>query len=81
MRWLLLPIVLIGLVISGQILAQPIEPSDQEHRTVAEPSREELRALADLLRRPTIQAWLQLQAEDVPTRSNGLAETGKPALS
>jgi hypothetical protein len=77
MRWLLLLIVLIGLVTSGQTLAQRTEPGDQEQRTVAEPSREELRALADLLRRPAIQAWLQVQAEDMPTRSKELAEAGK----
>jgi hypothetical protein len=77
MRWLLLLIVLIGLVTSGQTLAQRTEPGDQEQRTVAEPSREELRALADLLRRPAIQAWLQVQAEDMPARSKELAEAGK----
>ena len=56
MRRLLLVLVAIaGVLVSAPSLAQPAEPSPQE-----------LRALAELLRDPAIQAWLQAQAEEAP---------------
>src|SRR3712207_2462527 len=54
-RLLLLLVTLSGLLAAGATLAQP-----------AEPSPEELRALAELLRDPGIQSWLQAHAEGRP---------------
>jgi small-conductance mechanosensitive channel len=54
-RLLLLLVSLAGLLSAGYCLAQP-----------AEPSPEQLRTLADLLRDPEVQAWLQAQAEGTP---------------
>jgi moderate conductance mechanosensitive channel len=51
-RGLFLIVTLAGLLIAGPVLPQP-----------AEPSPEELRTLAELLRDPAIQTWLQAQAE------------------
>ena len=51
-RGLFLIVTLAGLLIAGPVLPQP-----------AEPSPEELRTLAELLRDPAIQSWLQAQAE------------------
>ena len=51
-RGLFLIVTLAGLLIDGPVLPQP-----------AEPSPEELRTLAELLRDPAIQSWLQAQAE------------------
>ncbi len=48
-------ITLAGLLAVAPVLAQP-----------AQPDAEQLRALADLLRDPAIQTWLQAQAEGVP---------------
>jgi small-conductance mechanosensitive channel len=46
---------LAGVLIAGPGLAQPAEPNSQD-----------LRVLAELLRDPAIQAWLQAQAEGAP---------------
>ena len=54
-RLLILLFALAGLLVPGLGLAQPAEPSPQE-----------LRALAELLRDPAIQTWLQAQAEGAP---------------
>ncbi len=50
---------LTGLLLAGPVLAQP-----------AEPSPEQLRTLAELMRDPGIQAWLQAQAEAAPPDAN-----------
>jgi hypothetical protein len=54
-RALLLLAILAGLVIAGPAVAQPDEPSP-----------EQLRELAGLLRDPAIQTWLQAQTEGGP---------------
>ena len=54
-RGLFLIVTLAGLLIAGPAPAQP-----------AEPNPEELRTLAELLRDPAIQSWLQAQAEGAP---------------
>jgi small-conductance mechanosensitive channel len=54
-RLLVLPLLLAAIVASGPALAQPAEPSPQQ-----------LRELAELLRDPAIQTWLQAQAEGGP---------------
>ncbi|HYZ26141.1 MAG TPA: mechanosensitive ion channel family protein [Geminicoccaceae bacterium] len=56
-RVLLILAALAGLLAAGPSGAQPSEPSP-----------EELRALAELLRDPAIQSWLQAQAEGSPER-------------
>ena len=61
---LILLVALAGLLAGGTALAQPAEPSPQE-----------LRALAELLRDPSIQAWLQAQAEGAPA---GMPEAAAP---
>jgi moderate conductance mechanosensitive channel len=53
---------LAGVLITGPGLAQPTEPSPQE-----------LRALAELLRDPAIQTWLQAQAEGAPAAAPQVA--------
>ena len=58
---LVLPLLLAAIVASGPALAQPAEPSPQQ-----------LRELAELLRDPGIQTWLQAQAE------GGLAAAAEP---
>ena len=57
-RLLILLFALAGLLVPGPGLAQPAEPSPQE-----------LRALAELLRDPAIQTWLQAQAEGAPAEA------------
>ncbi|MGH6914317.1 MAG: mechanosensitive ion channel family protein, partial [Geminicoccales bacterium] len=54
-RGLILLVTLAGLLIAAPALAQP-----------AEPGPEELRTLAELLRDPAIQSWLQAQADGAP---------------
>ena len=54
-RGLLLLVTLAGVLLAAPALAQPAEPSPAE-----------LRTLADLLRDPAIQSWLQAQAEGTP---------------
>ena len=54
-RLLVLLLMLAAIVASGPALAQPAEPSPQQ-----------LRELAELLRDPAIQTWLQAQAEGGP---------------
>jgi small-conductance mechanosensitive channel len=54
-RLLFVFVTLAGLLSAGHVPAQP-----------AEPSPEQLRTLADLLRDPEVQAWLQAQAEGRP---------------
>src|SRR5687767_2344671 len=66
---LLLLIIVAGSMVCGAALAQP-----------AEPSGEELRSLAELLRKPAIQDWLEAQAEGMPTRPGETAAAG-PAAS
>ena len=53
---------LTGVLITEPALAQPAEPSPQE-----------LRALAELLRDPAIQTWLQAQAEGAPAAAPQVA--------
>ena len=62
MRRLLLIVCLKGALAAGPALAQepPLAPATS---VPAPPSSEELRTLAELLRDPAIQAWLQAQAE------------------
>ncbi|MCC2663228.1 MAG: ybiO2 [Geminicoccaceae bacterium] len=55
-RMLFLLVIFAGLLAAGPAPAQP-----------AEPRPEELRTLAELLRDPAIQSWLQAQAEAPPT--------------
>src|SRR5918995_1363859 len=66
-RGLLLLVMLVGSLIAGPALAQP-----------AEPSPEELRTLAKLLRDPAIQSWLQTQAEEAPAAG---AVAGESAMA
>ena len=54
-RLLVLLLMLAAIVATGPALAQPAEPSPQQ-----------LRELAELLRDPAIQTWLQAQAEGGP---------------
>jgi moderate conductance mechanosensitive channel len=64
-RLLLVLLLLAAIVASGPALAQPAEPSPQQ-----------LRELAELLRDPGIQTWLQAQAEGGPA-----AEAEAPAAA
>jgi moderate conductance mechanosensitive channel len=66
-RLLILLVALAALLIAGPASAQP-----------AEPSPEQVRALAELLRDPAIQAWLQTQAAAVPP-ATAVATTNEPA--
>jgi moderate conductance mechanosensitive channel len=62
-------IALAGLLAVAPVLAQP-----------AQPDAEQLRALAELLRDPEIQSWLQAQAEGVPVVApHGSAAAGDAA--
>jgi moderate conductance mechanosensitive channel len=54
-RLLLIPVALAALLAAAPAMAQPTEPTPQQ-----------LRALADLLRDPAVQAWLQAEAEGEP---------------
>ena len=68
-RFQLLLLTLIGLLIAGQALAQPVEPTP-----------EQLRALSDLLRDPAIQSWLQAQSEGTSGATEfALTETSESA--
>ncbi len=68
-RGLSLLIMLVGLLACGPVLAQP-----------AEPSPEQLHALAALLRDPAIQSWLQAQADGSPAgAASGTAAASGPA--
>ncbi|HET6518687.1 MAG TPA: mechanosensitive ion channel domain-containing protein [Geminicoccaceae bacterium] len=66
-RLLLLLVTVAGLLTAGHALAQP-----------AEPSPEEIRTLAELLRDPAIQSWLQAQAEGAPPAEATAAASGEP---
>ena len=61
-------ILLAGLLAAGPGLAQP-----------AEPSPEQLRTLAQLLRDPNMQAWLQAQADRPTAAAQGPAAQSPPA--
>jgi moderate conductance mechanosensitive channel len=63
-------IVLAGLLAAGPALAQP-----------AEPSPEQLRTLAHLLRDPGVQAWLQAQADRTPPAPADAAPAPRPPAS
>jgi small-conductance mechanosensitive channel len=67
-RVLFLLVTLAGLLAAGATLAQP-----------AEPSAEELRALAELLRDPAIQSWLEAQAEGAPAGATEATAAGEAA--
>ena len=68
-RLLFLLVTLATLLVAGPAVAQPVEPSP-----------EELRALAELLRDPAIQSWLQAQAEGAPAGApQASAATGEAA--
>jgi moderate conductance mechanosensitive channel len=68
-RGLLLIVTLAGLLIAGPAAAQPAEPSAQQ-----------LRTLAELLRDPAIQSWLQAQAGETPSEApQAGAEAGEAA--
>ena len=68
-RLLPLLVMLAGLLAAGPASAQPAEPSPAE-----------LRTLAELLRDPAIQSWLQAQAEGVPTGAQQASPgMGEPA--
>jgi len=60
----------IWLLTGGAALAQP-----------AEPSREDVQALADLLRKPAIQSWLQAQAAAVPVAGEAAPAMAAPYRS
>ena len=67
-RLLPLLVMLAGLLAAGPASAQPAEPSPAE-----------LRTLAELLRDPAIQSWLQAQAEGAPTGRSRRRQVGEPA--
>jgi moderate conductance mechanosensitive channel len=70
-RLLLLLIALAALLAAGPAPAQP-----------AEPSPEQVRALAELLRDPAIQSWLQAEAAALPSRTDaGAPSPGEPATA
>jgi small-conductance mechanosensitive channel len=70
-RLLILLVALAGLLAVGPVSAQP-----------AEPSPEQVRALAELLRDPAIQSWLQAEAAALPPRTDTAAPTpGEPATA
>jgi moderate conductance mechanosensitive channel len=69
-RMLFLLVTFAGLLAAGPAPAQP-----------AEPSPEELRTLAELLRDPAIQSWLQAQAEARPTGAERASATGSGPAS
>jgi small-conductance mechanosensitive channel len=65
-RLLLIPLALAALLAAGPVVAQPSEPSAQQ-----------LRELAELLRDPAIQSWLQAQAEGTAPGAD-MAEVAEP---
>jgi small-conductance mechanosensitive channel len=66
-RLLLLLLMLVAIAATGPALAQPTEPSPQQ-----------LRALAELLRDPAIQTWLQAQAEGGPAAAAEAPAAAEP---
>ena len=67
-RALFVLVTLAGLLAAGPVPAQP-----------AEPSPEELRALAELLRDPAIQSWLEAQAGGTSPATAAAAPANEPA--
>ena len=67
-KLLFLLVALAALLAAGPVLAQPTEPSP-----------EELRALAELLRDPAIQDWLQAQAQGRPAGAPPTTTAGEAA--
>jgi small-conductance mechanosensitive channel len=68
-RLLLLLLTLAAIVGAEPALAQPAEPSPQQ-----------LRELAELLRDPAVQAWLQAQAEGGPAAAAAEAPAAEPTV-
>src|SRR5215472_1757495 len=70
MRRLLLLITAVGILTAWQVLAQPPTPSPDKVRT-----------LTDLLRDPSIQAWLKAQAESMPVGAEQKVATANEPVS
>jgi small-conductance mechanosensitive channel len=67
---MLLLIAALGLLTAGHVLAQPPNPSPDKVRT-----------LTDLLRDPSIQAWLKTQAESMPVGAEQKVATASEPVS
>jgi small-conductance mechanosensitive channel len=78
-RILVLVVALAGLLAAAPAPAQPAQPGPAQ---AAQPSAEEVRTLAELLRDPAIQAWLQAQAERTgPAAADAPSEARPPATA
>jgi hypothetical protein len=77
-RLLLLVVLLQGLLASGPALAQSVAPAAPGQGA---PSPEQLQSLADLLRDPDIQSWLQAQASGKAVAATAaIATTGPTSM-